>query len=94
MTNKFKEIKTLAEVLEEVDNFIEEKTKDIEFDYVPVGEEQATNWRGELVWEDEEQTVPKMTSKWDYVKKDNISDEAKDRLEALRKVQRQLEKMI
>lgn len=94
MANKYKEIKTMAEVLEEVDNYIESKIRDYEYDYTVVGEEQAKNWCGELQWMDEEKTEPKMVNKWDYVKKDEIYDEDKTKIEALRKIQKHLEKMI
>ena len=97
MTNKFKEKQAIAEILDELYRIVDEKENSAHTEYKVVGEEQAKDWRtGELQWEDEEKTIPKMTGKWDYVVK---TDEELDRedlakIKACQYIKAQLEKMI
>lgn len=90
---KFAEKKMLCEELENISVFIESRLKEIETTYECVGEEQARDWLGNLRWEDEEQTVPKMTTKWEYVPKE-MDDEEKSRAKMVRKILAELEKMV
>jgi hypothetical protein len=97
MTNKFKEKQILAEVLSELFETVEIKEKSVRTDYKPVGEKQGTDWRtGELQWEDEEKTIPKMVPDYANVEKtaEEFTEEDKLRLKVYAFVKAQLEKMI
>lgn len=93
--NKFVEKKILCEKLEEVNSFIEDKIHDVMYSYEYLGDVQANDWRtGELLWEDEEKTVPKMQGDWGYKLKDSLTEEDEANIEAMRKIQQTLEKML
>lgn len=99
MANKFKEKQILAEILLDLYNVVEQREKDCQQDYRKVGvtDEQDKHWRtGELLWEDEAQTVPKMKEKWDYVAKteEEMSEDDRLRLKVCQQIKAQLEKMI
>lgn len=97
MTNKFKEKKATAEILDELYKVVQDKEDAVYNDYKPVGEEQEKDWRtGELKWEDEEKTIPKMTTKWDYVPKceEELTPDDFAMVKACQYVRAQLEKMI
>lgn len=98
-TNKFMAKKFLAEALCEMYEILVQKEKDIHQEYRRVGfeEEQATDWRtGELLWEDEEKTVPKFRDKYDYVTKDDseLTDEDIAKSKAYQYIMNQLERML
>jgi hypothetical protein len=97
MTNKFKEKQALAELLEKLYRIVDEEEDGAHKSYEIVGQEQAKDWRtGELQWEDEEHTIPKMTGKWDYVVKDDeeLCPEDLAKIKACQYVKAQLEKML
>jgi len=97
MTNKFKEKKAIAEILDELYKAVEDKEKSIHSKYEVVGEEQAKDWRtGELRWEDEEKTIPMMVNKYEYVPKsdDELDQDDHARIKACQYVMAQLEKML
>ncbi len=95
MANKFKEKQILAEILNELYKIVDDKENSVQNEYVPVGEEQEKDWRtGELKWEDEEQTIPKMTRKWDYVPKEELDEEDTIRIKVCQHIKTQLEKML
>lgn len=97
MANKFKEKQILAELLNDLYTVVEEKEKETRREYKVVGEEQAKDWRtGELKWEDDEHTIPKMTDKWDYVSKkdDELTEEDMIRIHMCHHIKTQLEKML
>lgn len=97
MANKFKEKQILAEILNDLYNEVESKEKSALTSYTPVGERQAKDWRsGELLWEDEEHTIPKMEKEWDYVAKsdDELSEDDRIKLKVCQYIKSQLEKMI
>jgi hypothetical protein len=97
MANKFKEKQMLAENLNDLYSSVEDRERNVRNTYAPIGEEQETDWRtGELKWEDEEQTIPKMTKKWDYVPKNEEDFDEDDliRLKVCQYIKSQLEKMI
>ena len=97
MANKFKEMQIKAEILNELYEVVESKERYYCSEYKPVGEKQACDWRtGELFWEDEEHTIPKMEKVWDYVPKneEDLTEEDKLRLKACQQIKAQLEKMI
>ena len=97
MANKFEEKKILADILNDLYEEVERKEKSAYLSYKVVGEEQAKDWRsGELQWEDEEKTIPKMTSKWADVPKadDELTEEDKIKIKVCQHIKAQLEKMI
>lgn len=97
MTNKFKEKQAIAEILDELYRIVQTKEDDVHNDYRVVGKEQAKDWRsGELQWEDEEKTIPKMTDKWDYVPKsdEELDHEDLAKIKACQYIKAQLEKML
>ena len=97
MANKFKEKQILAEILNDLYNEVEEAEKRARATYQPVGEKQSYDWRNnELLWEDEEKTIPKMEKDWGYVDKDedDLTEEDKIRIKVCQYIKTQLEKMI
>lgn len=97
MANKFKEKQILAEILNDLYNEVEMKEKSARSSYVPVGEVQDKDWRtGELKWEDEEHTIPKMTKEWGYIDKDedDLTEEDRIRIKVCQHIKAQLEKML
>ena len=97
MANKFEEKRILAEVLNELYETVQRKENDVHSEYKVVGQEQAKDWRsGELRWEDEEKTIPKMSDKWESVPKadEDLTEEDKLRIKVYQYVKSQLEKMI
>ena len=95
-------LKVKMEVLERLERIFEElksREESISTDYECVGkeEEQATNWRtGELLWEDEEQTIPKYNNKYESVPKkpENFTEEDLAQLEAIKIIRTTLETLI
>ena len=97
MANKFREAQVKAEVLEELYNVVESKKKDVFYTYgvtEPNGR-QAKDWRtGELLWEDDEHTIPKMEDVWGEIEKEELSEEDLIRVEIYEGVLHMLEKML
>ena len=97
MTNKFKEKQFTAEILADLYDEVERKEGNIRTHYQPIGEKQAFDWRNnELLWEDEEKTIPKMEKEWGYVDKDEeeLTEEDRMKLKVCQQIKAQLEKMI
>lgn len=99
MSNRFMTMKLQAEVLERLDSVLEGIIKDHSTEWKCVGktDEQDTNWRtGELLWEDDEQTIPKYRDKYDYVEKDDdeYSEEDLMYLDICNDFRTRLEKLI
>lgn len=97
MLTKFDERRIEAEILGELYRVVEEKESGAKRDYRKVGvsDEQDKDWRtGELLWEDEEKTIPKMRDKWDYVAKEELTEEEELYLQVCHKIKSALEKMI
>lgn len=97
MANKFKEKKVLAELLDDLYVEIDRKEQDARTEYKVTGktEKQATDWRtGELKWEDEEKTIPKMEDKWETVPKENLTEDDEIRIRMCQYIKSQLEKML
>jgi hypothetical protein len=91
--------KALLDVLERLMNTIDSIENETTTEYRVVGksEEQMTNWKtGELMWEDEEKTVPKMRDEYGYVDltEDEMTDENLATLEAIKVVKEVLEKLV
>jgi hypothetical protein len=97
MANKFKEKQILAEILSDLYEEVEQKEKNVRTTYSPIGEVQDKDWRsGELLWEDEEKTIPKMTKEWGYIDKDeeDLTEDDRIRIKVCQNIKAQLEKMI
>ena len=97
MLTKFDEKRVEAEILGELYKFIEEKETGTKRDYRKIGvyDEQDKHWNtGELLWEDEEKTIPKMRDKWGYVDKEELTEEEELYLQVCRRIKSALEKMI
>ena len=96
---KFLEAQIRAEVLSSLYDVVQEKIKDTQTDYrvVKKNATQATDWKtGEYLWEDEEQTIPKMKDEWGHVTKtdDELTEEDRIRIDVLRDVGKALEKLL
>ena len=97
MANKFREKQILAEVLSDLYSTLEAKEKSVHYEYKIVGKKdvQRRHWNtGELMWEDEEKTIPWMEDDWQEVEKEDITEEDELKLKVYRHVMTQLEKMI
>ena len=96
--NKFKVMKAQAEILERIDALLDDIIKDVSYRYEAVGkeEEQATNWNNELMWEDDEHTIPHYRNKYEHVPiPENEMDET-DRIkrDVCRRFSERLDKLI
>jgi hypothetical protein len=99
MANKFQEKQILAEVLSELYSTVEDKEKRVHYDYKIVGKKdvQSTSWRtGELLWEDDEKTIPKMEDDWQNVPRadEDLTEEDRLKIKVYKYVMTQLEKML
>lgn len=98
MALNIKEKKALLEVLEQTYDYVESLKKDTLREYRVIGKEseQAKSWKtDELLWEDEEHTIPKYYDKYGYVDKtdDELTESDKVKLTAINEVLKALEKM-
>ena len=100
--NKF-ELKAMElEILGNLYKELERMEKDTCEVYTDTGrQEQRKVWNSsigdyELVWEDEAQTIPDMRNVWEYVPTpyDELTDEKKAKMDAIKKVKTYLEKLI
>jgi hypothetical protein len=97
-TNKFMERKIEAEVLSEVYEELENKLKyaGMSFEKVGVETEQARNYStGELLWEDEEKTIPKYRDKYGYVpvSEEELTEEQKIKIRVIKKLMAKIENL-
>ncbi len=96
--NKFKVRKAEAELLDILYRTVEEKLSETHREYKPTQEqEQDKDWRtGELLWEDEEKTIPKMKNIWAYVDitEEDMDDDRLATVEACKHIMAALEKLI
>ena len=97
MANKFEKKRIEMGYLESMYSLLEDKLKDLTRRYEVVGkeEEQARDWRtDELLWEDEEKTIPMYRDKYDYVEvfDDELDDEDRLRMSILNELMAKLEK--
>ena len=91
--------KAQLEVIEKLLNALSEMRRDTTQDYRVVGKktEQATDWRtGELLWEDEEKTIPRYDNKWEYVPltDEEMTEDKKALLQAIEDMEKCLDKMV
>ena len=91
--------KAQLEVIEKLLNTLSDMRRDATQDYRVIGKEdkQATNWKtGELLWEDEEKTIPRYDNKWGYVPLtgEEMTDDKKALLQAIEDMEKSLDKMV
>lgn len=90
--------KAELEVLEELLKKLEEVEKDTVNNYQMVGKEteQARDWKGNLRWDDDAETIPHYNSIWDYVPipEDELTEEQIAKRKAISSIRATLEKMI
>lgn len=99
MANEFKFKAKKAEILNELYDNLDSKLRDETKRYTNVGleDEQAKDWRtGELMWDDEEHTVPHYNPKYEYidVPEDEMSEDQKARIKAIHDIQNNLIKLL
>lgn len=97
MAKRFTMMRKQAEVLERIENLLEEMIKDtsMTLDVVGKEEEQATSWKtGELLWEDEEHTIPKYRDKYDYVPKKELDEDDQITIDVCKGFLKKLDKLI
>ena len=86
-------------ILDKLLNTLDDIEKEETTSYEVVGKEdkQAKDWRtGELLWEDDEKTIPLYHNKWDYVTIDPklYSDSQKAMLSEIDNIRKKLEELI
>ena len=94
---KIQQKRAELEILESLFRSVESIEKDACQRFEQTGKEQDKDWRtGELKWEDEEKTIPKMTSKWEYVPitEDDMTDEEYAKYVAVASIKAHLEKLL
>lgn len=100
MKTSLQKLKVKEQVLDIVKYFfeiLERKEEETTEEYACVGksDEQAVDWHTkELLWEDEDKTIPKYRDKYDYVKKEELNEDDKARLEAINIIRTTLEKLV
>lgn len=87
------------EVLERLFKELDSAEKEATMRYQKIGteDEQARHWRtGELLWADEEKTIPQYNEIWDYVKipQDEIGEHELAKEAAINELRAVLEKLI
>ena len=99
MANKFREKQILAEVLNDLYDTLEQKEKSVHYEYKVVGKKdvQRKHWStGELMWEDDEKTIPLMEDDWQQVSRaeEDLTEEDILKIKVYKYVMAQLEKML
>lgn len=100
MKTSLQKLKVKAQVIDIIKGIYERLDvfeDDVSQEYTVVGktEEQAVDWHTkEPLWEDEDKTIPKYRDKYDYVKKEELSEDDKARLEAINQIRTALEKLV
>lgn len=96
---RFENIKLTAEILQDIYAYLEQRVEDKTKRYEVVGksDKQKTSWKtGELMWEDEEHTIPVYENVYDYVTYDveNLDEADRNFVEVVRRIQKDLEKLL
>lgn len=100
MEKNFFEVKAIeAQVLGEVYGKLQYMLDDVNTTWGKVGEKQEYKWvNGEKVylWEDEEETIPKMCDDYGTVpkKEEDYTDDDRVKIEVIKKVMKMLEKAL
>lgn len=97
--NSIKVKKEVLSLLESFECTLSSREQDARQEYTEVGlsDEQKTDWRtGELLWEDEEKTIPIYKPIYDYVdkKESELDDDDRAKLEAIDIVRKALNALI
>ena len=100
--NKFLKARVRAEVLEDLVKNLESKLEDAGKHYDKTGERiQDYDWKDHekiLLWEDEEQTIPKMRDVYDYIpytdEELKNNPDAQARIEVINDIITALEKLV
>ena len=95
--SKIKQKKAEIAILERLFDTMQSVENDCFRRYDVVGKEQAKDWStGELKWEDEEHTIPKMINKYDYIpiNESDMDDEEYAKFIAMNAIKTALEKML
>lgn len=96
---KLKEKQEIIRILGRMYDILENEMRDAIYDYAEVGREtqQKKHWQtGELMWEDDEKTIPRFDPIYDWVKKnpEDISDRDRILISAIEKIESHLDKLL
>ena len=96
---KLLEKSAMLDILESLFKTLSDEERDARTDFRCVGkeEEQATDWKThELLWEDEEHTIPRYRDKYDNVEltEDELDDKRKAKISAVEVIRVALENLI
>ena len=101
MATNFTELKMRVEILERLDDTLKAIERDVRMEWGVISEtitdEQATHYRtGELLWEDEEKTIPKykVHREYDYIPRTEFDEESKIKLDQIESIRKALLKMV
>lgn len=97
MAKRFTVMRKQAEVLERLEDVLNEiiRDKSLTWDVVGKEEEQARSWKtDELLWEDEEHTIPKYKNKYDYVPKAELDEDDQITIDVCNGFLKKLDKLI
>ena len=101
MATKFMEMRKRIEVLERLDATLDSMEKDVLYSYECVKEtvtdRQKTHWKtGELLWKDEEHTIPEyvVEREYDYVKKETLDEEDELMAKTIEDIRKALLKLV
>ena len=92
-----KEKKALLEKIEDMVHSLEQDRVYYGQDYRSIGksDKQATSWKTkELLWEDEEKTIPKYEDIYGYVDKEELDDDDKAKIKAVDTIIEALLKLV
>ena len=95
----FQKKREMLNVMERLFKILDEEEEDLKQSYEVIGkeEEQATNWKtGELLFVDEEKTIPLYRDKYGYVdrKESDYTDIDFAKLDAIKSIKQALEALI
>jgi len=97
--NKIAVKKAQLEIIERFTRVLEEMKNDARTDYRITGKEteQARSWKtDELLWEDEEKTIPKYRDRWESVEltEEEMTEDKKAMLVAVEQMMNTLEEFV
>ena len=96
MTKEFTKANMRTRIIRDLAEHLQSDYQNNLCTYELLGTEHATNYKGELLYEDEEKTIPKMRDVYGFVQKpvESLSEEDKLLDEAYQSVLKDLEKLI
>ena len=95
--NKFQVKKHEVDILTKLNERLNDLEKDNlqSYEVIDPCAQQATDWRtGELLWEDEEKTIPKYRPEYGYVEKTTLNDDEQAFQAAVNTIRASLEKLL